>query len=218
MKKIQKILMISIGIIIVLIILGFFLTEPDKKPVDELTYDTYYVDNAHDDARTFAVDLSEVGYGNEDGAWATLQLSPSYSFGVKFNNITIPKNAIIDEAFVELYSIGTPNHTNPNCKIYCDNVDNALPFNDTLGVLNRSGRIYTQNYTRWNKTIESGNWIITPLITDVIQEIVNRENWTSGNSIAVLFVSEGQFGYVATFENFEHNYPTGLYISWKEST
>ena len=168
-----------------------------------------------DDARTFITSIGENGYGNEDGGWATLQLSPSYSFGVRFTNITIPQGAKIKKAYVELYSIGTPGHCHPNCRIYCDASDNAVNFSVT-GVLDICGRVYTNSFTRWNKTVAYGRWVRTPSITAQIQEIVNRKNWTSGNAIAVLFVSEGLRGYSAAFQNYENGYPARLYIVFEK--
>ena len=178
-------------------------------------YTVFEVDDEHDDARTFTVELNDQGYENEDGAWAFLQLSPSYNFGVRFNNISIPQGAKIKDAFVQLYAIGGPGLNYPNCNIYCDNADNASNFTDTIGVLNISYRNYTTNYVVWNATIEYNRWINTTSITAVVQEIINRENWSSGNSIAVLFVSNGFRYYSATFKNYESGYPAKLYVKWE---
>ena len=50
----------------------------------------YEVNDENDDGRTFT---SATGYGNEHDDWALLQLSPSYSFGLKFDNISVPQGA-----------------------------------------------------------------------------------------------------------------------------
>lgn len=174
----------------------------------------YVVNDEHDDGRTFTVEHSEKGYGNEDGKWATLQLSSSYSFGVRFTNVAIPNDAKIKAAYVELYSVGTPGHRYPNCRIYCDDVDNAVNFS-TFGVLNISGRIYTQSYEIWNATVPYGEWVKTPSIVAPVQEVIDRENWASGNSLAVLFVSEELMEYSASFQNYENGFPARLYVEWE---
>jgi hypothetical protein len=177
--------------------------------------ETYEVNDEFDNARTFSVykDGNLVGFGNENGSWALLQLAPSYSFGLKFDNIEISQGTEIKSAYIALYSIGTPINRYPNCKIYCDDTDNAVNFSK-IGVLNISGRTYTENYTLWNDTVEFEKWTNTLSLVASIQEVIDRKNWVAGNSIAFLFVSEGYLDYSATFQNFENGYPAKLYVEW----
>ena len=214
MKNINKIILIIIPIIAIILFFTFFLGSSDN--LDEYNISIFEVENPNDDARSFTVMFNVDESKTENGAWAILQLSPSYSFGVRFNNVTIPQNATINNVYVELYSIGTPGHLHPNCKIYCDDVNNSIDFS-VYGVLNNSGRIYTTNYEYWNSTVSYGKWIKTPSITSCITEVISRSNWTSGNSISILFVSEGIRGYASAFQNYEKGYPARLYLEWKES-
>lgn len=208
MKNTNTIAILILVAIVSVAVLSYFLIPTEN-------YDIYEVTDEHDDARTFTVELNEAGYGDEDGAWATLQLAPSYNFGVRFYNVSIPQGVEILDAYVELYSVGTPGHTTPNCKIYCDNTDDAVNFSN-FGVLDICGRNYTNSYGIWNATVPYGEWVKSPSITSSVQEVINRVNWTSGNSIAVLFVSEGLRGYAANFQNYENGYPAKLYVVWKE--
>jgi len=199
-----------------IIIISFFVLfsspdSPDEQ--NDFIVNYFEVADENDDSRTFTVELSPKGYENENGNWP-LQLSPSYSFGVRFTNVSIPKDAKILQAYVEVYSIGTPGHSHPNCKIYCDNSDNASNFS-IIGVLDISGRNYTSNYSLWNSTVPYGEWVKSPLLTAQINEVMSRKNWSSGNSIAVLFVTEGIRGYSAAFKNYESNFPAKLYIKWE---
>ena len=194
-----------------------FNTDMDSDNEDAgVSSNIFEVSDEHDDARTFTVEMNDLDYGNEDGEWAGLQLAPSYSFGVRFTDINIPNNAKIIDAYIELYSTGSPGLRHPNCKIYCDDVDNATNFVE-IGVLDICGRNYTDNYSLWNETVSYGEWVKTPVIKNVIQEVVSRENWTVNNSISVLFVSNGIRGYSATFQNFEKGYPARLCVKWKEN-
>ena len=194
-----------ISVILVASAAYYVYTQPNYVKV------VFKISSPHDDARTFITNIGDEGYGDEDGGWAMLQLAPSYSFGVRFVNVSVPHGARIKNAYVELYSLGTPGHDHPNCRIYCDDSDDAVNFS-VKGVLDRCGRNYTENFTRWNETVPYGKWVRTPSIAAQIQEIVDRENWTSGNAIAVLFVSEGLRGYSATFQNYENGYPARLHI------
>ncbi len=213
MEKINKIVILIIPIVLISLISAYIIVSSEK--LEEFNKDIFEVESADDDGRTFIVNYNEFMSENENGAWAILQLSSTYSFGVRFNNVTIPKDAIIKDAYVELYSIGTPGHSNPNCMIYCDNVDDSVNFS-VYGVLNISGRNYTENYAYWNSTVPYGKWIKTPSITHCVNEVFSRQNWTSGNALSILFVSEGIKGYAAAFQNFENGYPARLYIKWKE--
>lgn len=212
MKKELVVLIIFTVIFIVSIFLFLNLNETDDSPIKNIK--TFEVNDENDIRVTFTVENTDVGYGNENGTWVLLQLSPSYNFGVKFDGINIDQGVKVKDAYIELYSVGTPMNLYPNCKIYCDDTDNAQDFS-SIGVLDICGRNYTDNYTRWNTTVEYLKWAKTPSLVNIIQEIVDRSNWTSGNSIAFLFISEGLRGYSASFQNFENGYPPKLYVEWE---
>ena len=214
MNKTEKIALIIIGIILIGSISFIIInpTEPEKKI--NYNIDMFEVMHENDDSRTFTVELNDIGYQNEDGKWAYLQINPTYSFGIRLTNVTIPKNVTILDCYAELYSIGGPGMSHPNCKIYFDKVANSTRFNETVGCLNISGRIYTENYSIWNETAEYQEWVKTPSLKDQMQEIINQKNWTTGNSISVLFVSQKLRGYVSTFQHFENGYASRLYVKW----
>ena len=213
MKKQNKsIIIISIFLLIIVILTIFMINGFSNN--DDLHRQTYEIDDENDDGRSFTVELGDIGYGNEYSSWALLQLSPSYSFGLKFDNISIEKNSTILNAYVELFSVGTPEHRTPNCKIYCDNVDDAINFSE-MGVLDICGRNYTNNYSLWNESVPYNKWVRSPSIVELIQEIINRENWSCDNSIAILFISEGLKDYSSAFNNYDTGYPPRLYIEWK---
>ena len=122
MKTQKIIIFIILGLASLLIGtgVGYMIMQSDSS-----LYSFYYIQTGSDDARTFIAENSPTGYGDEDGAWALLQLSPSYSFGLRFNNVTIPHNAKIQEAYVRLFSVGTPRSSSPNCMIYGDRTNNS---------------------------------------------------------------------------------------------
>lgn len=209
-RKQQRIMFVALfSLVVVLSLVYYMVTRSDYVTL------VIKVQAPDDDARTFITGVDGEGYGDEDGGWAMLQLAPSYSFGVRFVNVFVPHGARIKDAYVELYSVGTPGHDHPNCRIYCDASDNAVNFS-VCGVLDRCGRVYTTNFTRWNETVSYGKWVKTPSIAAQIQEVVNRKNWTSGNAVVVLFISEGIRGYSATFQNYENGYPARLHIVFEK--
>ena len=211
----SKIILIIASLVIVLIsgVVGVYILV-ENVPSDDSQVSIFYVESADDDSRTFQSENSDRGYGNENGAWALLQLSPSYSFGVRFSNVTIPYNATITKAFVKLFCIGTPDASHPNCKIFGDNASNAINFTE-LGVLKRCGRNYTQSFTLWNESVDYSQWITTPDLKEVIQEIVGHNDWQNENALALLFVTNQLEGYSSSFQNFESGYASELVVMWK---
>jgi len=183
---------------------------------DNSRYSVFFVNADDDDSRTFIAENSDLGYGDEDGEWALLQLSPSYSFGVRFTNVTIPKHAKITKAHIELFSVGTPWASHPNCLIYGDNSDNAVNFT-VQGVLDRCGRNYTDSSVLWNDSVGYHKWIRTPSVHAILQEIVNRDDWVEGNPIAFLFITNGLREFSASFQNFESGYSSALVVKWENT-
>lgn len=108
--------------------------------------------------------------------------------GVRFNYLNIPQGATITNAYLEF----TPktggdaiNSGNPTITIRAQNADDAATFTTTAN--NISGRATTTASTSWTPP----NWTLgtpdqTPNISNVLQEVVNRAGWTSGNSMALI--------------------------------
>lgn len=211
LKKNKKFIILIVFFIAIISVVIIYVTGPMADA--GVHHDVYVVSNEHDDSRTFTTN-SDTGYGDEDGKWAILQLSPSYSFGVRFTNLSIPRYATIKKAYIELYSIGTPMHRHPVCRIYCDDVDNAVNFS-SIGVLDICGRIYTTHSSKWNATVPYRTWISTPSLVSPLQEVVDRQNWNQGNAISFLFISQGTLDCAAGFQNYESGQPAKLYVEWK---
>ena len=163
---------------------------------------TRKVMSEQDDGRTFEVPSSPDGFGNEPEGWANLEINPTYSFGVRFTNISLPRGSRVIDAYVKLFSIGLPNRNDHvSCTIYADNVDTSDDFY-TKGCLDRCGRIYTTNSVLWDAITPFTQWIKTPALTDIIQEIIERPGWEQGNSISLLFITR-HTNNSAAFNNFE---------------
>lgn len=218
-NKINKNHILTISLVIVVILAMLILAGPlnsiltfNTKPAEKTDNLTLQITSEDDDGRSFEVP-STMGYGNEPGAWANLQINPSYSFGIRFINVSIPKNAQITKAYVKLYSIGIPGHNQVNCLIYGDNVDNALNLT-AMGCLDRSGRIYTNKSVDWDAPAPYHVWVQTPSLASIIQEIIDRPGWEIGNPIALLFVTKNTDD-TAVFANYDQGNPAELYIEWK---
>lgn len=105
--------------------------------------------------------------------------------GFRFQNVTIPQGATINSATLDVYLTSTT-YDDPDVTIYGDDTDNAAAFTTTTNDL--SSRPATTANVRWNAAGLGTGTKTTPDIATVIQEIVNRAGWASGNALAVLMV------------------------------
>lgn len=119
----------------------------------------------------------------------------SYTF-LRFNNVTIPPGASISAALIHGCSYGNYNGgTLANSTIFGGALDNALASNcDTAA--HAEAVASTLATVTWSPVPDdtSHNWHDSPSIVSIIQEIVNRSGWSSGNSI-LIFLHNGTGDY-----------------------
>jgi len=128
--------------------------------------------------------------------------------GACFKKLTIPKGATITKAWIvfEADEVGASKNINP-CVLTIKGqaADNAPEFaNDPVTPNLLSGRPTTTASVTWNPPDwmvehEKGAGQTTPDIKAIIQEIVNRSGWVSGNSIVILITGTGR-RYAEAFE------------------
>lgn len=110
--------------------------------------------------------------------------------GARFQSIEIPQGATITAAWVEIYFYDMA-ADDADFKIYAEDVNDAVAFADAAGqrVLDRTA---TTAYASWVEDgVASGGagWYGSNIdISSVIQEIINRAGWVSGNDLALLFL------------------------------
>jgi parallel beta-helix repeat protein len=114
--------------------------------------------------------------------------------GMRFIGVGIPQGATIAGAYILFQVDETPSGPT-DLIIQCENVDNAATFVNTSG--NISSRPRTEAAVPWAPapwpTVgEAGLDQRTPDIASVIQEIVSRPGWTSGNSLVVIITGTGE--------------------------
>ncbi|MBU0764715.1 MAG: right-handed parallel beta-helix repeat-containing protein [Bacteroidetes bacterium] len=115
-----------------------------------------------------------------------------YYVGLRFANVTITQGATINSATFSAYYYTA--QAGITVEIYGQAVDNAGAFTTTAG--NISGRTpTTANVANWTFDISSGVWNTSPSIVNIIQEIVNRPGWVSGNAICIITHETGTTNY-----------------------
>jgi len=120
--------------------------------------------------------------------------SGTQTIGLRFNNINIPQGSKIVNAYVQFRAISADspnNNTDPaNLLIKAQASDNAPSFPATDWYL--SNAVKTIAGTNWSPTAwTTGNDYTTPSIVTIAQEIINRDLWSSGNSMAFIITGTG---------------------------
>lgn len=119
--------------------------------------------------------------------------------GFRFTGVTIPQGTTILTATLEVVPIDATND-NPNVDISAEDVDNAVSFGTTADVTSRVRTTATVTWAEDN--IPSPD--TSPDITAVIQEVIDRAGWVSGNALVVFM--DGRFDLSKQFRvaSFEH--------------
>ncbi len=116
--------------------------------------------------------------------------------GIRFNGVSVPQGATIVKAWVQ-FQVDETTSIATNLTIQGEAVDNAVTFSSSA--LNISSRPRTSVETAvswspppWETVGEAGPDQQTPDIAEVIQEIVSRTGWSSGNSLVILITGSGE--------------------------
>lgn len=177
--------------------LEVFIKMTDTDTLTDGTVWNYSTDDVEEeDGAIIKIDDDDLDVGWE-GLPTKLNI---LSLGLRFRDIAIPQGAIIDSAFITVHC-----HEGKGAghvcilKISGEAADNAVTYilDDTV-----TNRPMTSASVEW--TIEE-EWIIWKPYNSVdlggiIQEIVNRPGWKSGNSIALIIEGQDQ-GITDTMEN-----------------
>lgn len=128
--------------------------------------------------------------------------------GLRFQDIQVPQGATIVTAALSLViSEGAKNDAEG--LFYAEDVDNAVTFGGTDG--NIDTRTTTGVSVSWtaNDLGITGATAVSPNIGPVIQEVLDRAGWASGNSLVILYVHNSDIDklQIAAFEHATHAAP-----------
>lgn len=149
---------------------------------------TWQVTASSDDCRRRLSDNAWSLTGDSEWAGGYDAATFKYGCGMRFQNITIPQGATIVTAKLTFRSDGDRAGSVCRTRISAEDVDDAATFADNAGAFDTRWAARTTAIVDWDN-IE--NWTNnsdydSPSIVAVIQEIVDRALWVSGNDI-VLF-------------------------------
>lgn len=123
--------------------------------------------------------------------------------GLRWQNVTIPQGATIQSAYIEFRFINA-DRDDPLVTFYGDDVDDAPTFSATANDI--SDRTQTTANVAWNTTgVMTGpaGFYQGPEINSIVQEIVDRGSWASGNAMAI-FAQSGENASSFKFDCFDN--------------
>ncbi|MCB9035925.1 MAG: metallophosphoesterase [Lewinellaceae bacterium] len=145
-------------------------------------------------------DAEEDAAGSMDMNSSDLELTADPRFGVqtigmRFNGLNIPQGAVITSAYVQ-FTVDEAVNDNPcNINIYGQAADNAAMFANTASnISSRPKTSATVSWApqEWVAVGDAGPAQQTPDLSAVIQEIVDRNGYTSASSIAIIMDGVGR--------------------------
>lgn len=128
---------------------------------------------------TGGMNISDTGHTIND---------PGDYLGFRFQNVQIPQGAVITEAYIDIEVNNTTND-DPNLIIHGEDIDTAPEF--AVISNNISDRTKTTANATWNATSIGIGRVNSPSIITIIQEIVDRVGWQSGNNLVLMFEDTG---------------------------
>lgn len=129
-------------------------------------------DDAQEAAGTVTIDGGALNANNATGY-----------IGLRFQNVTIPAGATINTATMDVYLV-SGSFDDPDVTIYGHDTDDAGAFTTSSNDI--SGRTATTATASWDASGLGTGVKTTPDFASVIQEIVDRGGWASGQDIVII--------------------------------
>ncbi|MBF0590232.1 MAG: VWA domain-containing protein, partial [Magnetococcales bacterium] len=139
-------------------------------------------------------DAEESAYGGMTLSSSDLELvqeNTTQKVGLRFQGVAIPRGATISSAYLE-FEMDESHSTSTNLTIHAEASDNASTF--TSQSHNISNRQTTAASTSWSDLpiLSVNDSLTSPDISSLVQEVVNRQGWFSGNSMAFILSGSGK--------------------------
>ncbi|NIS80819.1 MAG: hypothetical protein GTO14_11550, partial [Anaerolineales bacterium] len=151
-----------------------------------------WVTQGSDDAEEYKSDGS-MYLGSSDLELAYEDGINAQWIGMRFQNITVPRGATITNAYVQ-FTADVANSGATDLTVYGQDIGTAPTF--TSAVNNISGRDRTSATVNWVPPAwtggDQGVDQRTPNISSIIEEIVGRGDWASGNDLVIIIDGTGE--------------------------
>lgn len=144
----------------------------------------------------------------------------NWTAGIRFRNVNIPPGAIITRAYVRVYNASyqiMSGFGNYSINYYGEDADNANVYSTYADF---AGRSITTARVYWAIYSSPASWAVfdTEDLTEIVQEIVSRPGWASGNNLAIRFWRvDGSIAdeTIFTFDSYDSGNIPELHIEWR---
>ena len=139
---------------------------------------------------------------------------------IRFVDVTIPQGSIITTAYIHFTAGTSDSGTAVNTNIYFNDIDDAIAPTDGSEF---DALVKTTEFTVWDGVggWTNGTQYDTPSLVDVLQEIVDRGGFSSGNAAMALIYDDGSDSSAArSFRSFDQLggiSKAELYVEWTAS-
>ena len=171
-------------------------SESNSNANADVTYNamyTFQIVEGNDDAKQFE---SSQGWMSLDGTIIYMTQSPSSEYiGLRFQGINIPQGATINNVYMQFTNASsTESSGDCNLSFHGENVGDASPYASV------ANNIYDRATTSASVSWSPSNWTIqeeagllqrSPDLTNIVQEIVNRADWSTGNAMSFIISGTG---------------------------
>jgi acid phosphatase type 7 len=114
--------------------------------------------------------------------------------GIRFPALSIPRGATISSAYIQFTADEALTGTT-SLMIRGEAVDNSAPFNagtNNVSARSRTAAAVTWSPAAWSSIGQASIDQQTPDIKNIVQEIVDRGGWNSGNALGVIITGTGK--------------------------
>jgi len=149
-------------------------------------------DDVEERTATGAIDFdsSDIELGDEHTDENDNQIS-----GLRFTNIEIPVGSIIQAAYIQFTVDETKQKDPANYVIFAEDQINPVTFtDDAYSVTSRTwsaDSVKWENVPAWEAEDDAGAAQRTPDISTLVQELVSKEGWNTGNAMVFMVKGEG---------------------------
>jgi hypothetical protein len=115
--------------------------------------------------------------------------------GMRFTAVTVPRGAAITSAYVQFQVDETDGPAATSLSIWGEAVDNAATFTTAtrnISTRNRTSAAVSWTPPTWPTADIAGPNQRTPNLAALVQEIVNRPGWQSGNALVLIITGTGE--------------------------
>jgi hypothetical protein len=146
----------------------------------------------------------------------TLHKGINQTVGIRFNNVALPMGEQVSNAYLQ-FQVDETGSAAITLTIQGEVTGNAQPFSTASGDISsrlRTGASVSWTPPAWPTTGIAGVDQRTADISAVIQEIINHENWASGNSLVLIITGDGNGNRVAESYNGDSSGAPVLHVEY----